>query len=276
MIDKKIINMRKLDEIVENCYNAISQYESYLKKHELEEENQTNKTTKLSKMELDIRNAIREYYERDYMPWRQINGDLKEGIKEDLLKSDKILLYLRAEDAIGDTLSSIVEEELKEYYKKNGFDLTDDKVLIKIEKEVSDCYATSFLDSQKYSKDTLELKEISEKFHNVCKEIYKIYTGEYNFETTNQNRIDIEINNGRTMRIIQTDSDKARCGIGIETLDEDSNLEERELISEGDFVMLINYYRYIKENDIKDDFINTTGLKDRNEFESELNDIEIY
>ena len=78
------------------------------------------------------------------------------------------------------------------------------------------------------------------------------------------------------MRIIQTDSDKARCGIGIETLDEDSNLEERELISEGDFVMLINYYRYIKENDIKDDFINTTGLKDRNEFESELNDIEIY
>ena len=276
MIDKKIINMRKLDEIVENCYNAISQYESYLKKHELEEENQISKTTKLSKMELDIRNAIREYYERDYMPWRQIKGDLKEGIKEDLLKSDKILLYLRAEDAIGDTLSSIVEEELKEYYKKNGFDLTDDKVLIKIEEEVGDCYATSSLDSQKYSKDTLELKEISEKFHNVCKEIYKIYTGEYNFETTNQNRIDIEINNGRTMRIIQTDSDKARCGIGIETLDEDSNLEERELISEGDFVMLINYYRYIKENDIKDDFINTTGLKDRNEFESELNDIEIY
>lgn len=276
MIDKKIINMRKLDEIVENCYNAISQYESYLKKHELEEENQTNKTTKLSKMELDIRNAIREYYERDYMPWRQINGDLKEGIKEDLLKSDKILLYLRAEDAIGDTLSSIVEEELKEYYKKNGFDLTDDKVLIKIEEEVGNCYATSFLDSQKYSKDTLELKEISEKFHNVCKEIYKIYTGEYNFETTKQNRIDIEINNGRTMRIIQTDSDKARCGIGIETLDEDNNLEERELISEGDFVMLINYYRYIKENDIKDDFINITGLKDRNEFESELNDIEIY
>ena len=40
MIDKQIINMRKLDEIVENCYNAISQYESYLKKHELEEEMQ--------------------------------------------------------------------------------------------------------------------------------------------------------------------------------------------------------------------------------------------
>ena len=86
MIDKQIINMRKLDEIVENCYNAISQYESYLKKHELEEEKQTSKITKLSKMKLDIRNAIREYYERDHMPWRQIKGDLKEGIKEDLLK----------------------------------------------------------------------------------------------------------------------------------------------------------------------------------------------
>ncbi len=162
MIDKQIINMRKLDEIVENCYNAISQYESYLKKHELEEEKQTSKITKLSKMKLDIRNAIREYYERDHMPWRQIKGDLKEGIKEDLLKSDKILLYLRAEDAIGDTLSSIVEEELKEYYKKNGFDLTDDKVLIKIEEEVGDCYATSFLSNRK-------LLSIRELHIFVCK-----------------------------------------------------------------------------------------------------------
>lgn len=89
------------------------------------------------------------------------------------------------------------------------------------------------------------------------------------------NKIDIEINNGRTMRITQTDSDKARCGIGVETLDEDSNLEERELISEGDFVMLINYYRYIKENDIKDEFINTTGLKDRNDFELETDNLEM-
>lgn len=276
MSDKQFNGTKKLDEIVGNCYNAILQYESYLKKHEIKKEEPTNKNTKLSKLELSIKDAMQSYYERDCMPWRQINGDIKEGIKRDLLKRDRILLYLRAEDAIGDDLSSVVEEELKEYYLKNGYDLNDDKVLIKIEEEVSDCYATSFLDPKKYSKDTLELKEISEEFHKVCKEIYKIYTGEYNFGTNEQNSIDIEINNGRTMRIIQTDSDKARCGIGVETLDEDSNLEERELISEGDFVMLINYYRYIKENDIKDDFINTTGLKDRNDFELKSDNLEMY
>lgn len=74
------------------------------------------------------------------------------------------------------------------------------------------------------------------------------------------NNIDIKINNGRTMRILQTDSDKNREGIGIETLDSDGNLEERELINEGDFVMLINFYRYIKEYDIKNDFINRNGI----------------
>lgn len=78
------------------------------------------------------------------------------------------------------------------------------------------------------------------------------------------NNIDIEINNGRILRISQTESDKVRCGIRIETLDEKGNLEERELISEGDFVMLINYYHYVKDNDIHDDFINRDGLNDRN------------
>ena len=53
------------------------------------------------------------------------------------------------------------------------------------------------------------------------------------------------------MRIVQTESDKNREGIGIETLDENGNLEERELIDEGDFVMLINYYQLIQEKHIK-------------------------
>lgn len=87
-------------------------------------------------------------------------------------------------------------------------------------------------------------------------------------------KIEIEINNGRTMRISQTESDKIRRGIGIETYDETGILEERELISEGDFVMLINYYRYIKENDIKDDFINRTGLNYRENYNFESDDLE--
>lgn len=36
-------------------------------------------------------------------------------------------------------------------------------------------------------------------------------------------------------------------------------VEHIEEISVGDFVMLINLYRYIKENDIQNDFINPYG-----------------
>lgn len=32
-------------------------------------------------------------------------------------------------------------------------------------------------------------------------------------------------------------------------------------ISAGDFVMLLNYYRYVKNNDIQNDFINYWGKK---------------
>ena len=68
------------------------------------------------------------------------------------------------------------------------------------------------------------------------------------------------------MRVVQTETDKNREGIGIETLDENGNLEERELIDEGDFVMLINYYRYIKEYDIKNDFINRNGINNEEDY----------
>lgn len=38
-----------------------------------------------------------------------------------------------------------------------------------------------------------------------------------------------------------------------------NTVERIEEISAGDFVMLINLYRYIKENDIQNDFINYHG-----------------
>lgn len=89
------------------------------------------------------------------------------------------------------------------------------------------------------------------------------------------NNIDIRINNGRTMRIVQNESDKNRNGIGIETLDKNGNLEERELIDEGDFVMLINYYRYIKEYDIKNDFINRNGINNEEDYSYQSQDMEL-
>lgn len=81
--------------------------------------------------------------------------------------------------------------------------------------------------------------------------------------------IEIEINNNRKLRVSQTEADKARCGIALESIDEKGNIDRRDLISEGDFVMLMNYYRYVVDNDIKDEFINPTGLNDKDKINEE-------
>jgi len=73
--------------------------------------------------------------------------------------------------------------------------------------------------------------------------------------------LEIDINNKRTMQVhqdklyrkIQVLTGKNSIINGIIDIDDNFN------ISEGDFVMLINYYRYIKDNNIKCDFINPYG-----------------
>lgn len=62
-------------------------------------------------------------------------------------------------------------------------------------------------------------------------------------------------NNHGFLNVEQTTTDapvKVRTGTN-------HNVEHIEEISAGDFVMLINLYRYIKENDIQNDFINPYG-----------------
>ncbi len=82
--------------------------------------------------------------------------------------------------------------------------------------------------------------------------------------------IEIEINNNGTLRLSQTEADKARCGIAVENVDEKGKVYRRDLISEGDFVMLINYYQYVVDNDIKDEFINPNGLNERDNIDKEV------
>ena len=82
-----------------------------------------------------------------------------------------------------------------------------------------------------------------------------------------EKNIDIEVNNNRIMRITQTESDKVRNGIGLKTLDEKGNVDRNDLISEGDFVMLMNYYSFVKDNDIYDEFINITGTNRKEDFD---------
>ena len=43
------------------------------------------------------------------------------------------------------------------------------------------------------------------------------------------------------------------------TRDTNGNKENELTISNGDFVMLLNYYKYVKDNNIQCDFINPNG-----------------
>ncbi len=65
-------------------------------------------------------------------------------------------------------------------------------------------------------------------------------------------KLTYEINNGRQLELIQ------RGHNGTVLISSDS-MSKTEFIPAGDMVMLINLYRYIKDNDIKNDFINPCG-----------------
>jgi hypothetical protein len=66
--------------------------------------------------------------------------------------------------------------------------------------------------------------------------------------------IELNVNNGDVMRITQNEQyGKINC----ECDDISFN------ISAGDMVMLINYYRYVKDNNIKCKFINYNGDKNK-------------
>lgn len=65
-------------------------------------------------------------------------------------------------------------------------------------------------------------------------------------------KLTYEVNNGEKMELIQRGHDGTVfiC---------DSSTSKTEFIPAGDMVMLINLYRYIKDNDIQNDFINYNG-----------------
>lgn len=67
--------------------------------------------------------------------------------------------------------------------------------------------------------------------------------------------ISFDTNNGRLLVIKQEEHDGK---VTVEHLEKHYG-KESYTISNGDFVMLINLYRYIKDNDIQNDFINPNG-----------------
>ena len=69
--------------------------------------------------------------------------------------------------------------------------------------------------------------------------------GEYKTLST-IHRIEMEINNGRTMQLAQQSYDGTIAFTNYNT--ESGLVDHEESVSPGDMVMLMNYYRYQKEN----------------------------
>ena len=64
--------------------------------------------------------------------------------------------------------------------------------------------------------------------------------------------IRIEVNNGRYIEINQKEPD-GEIEVSVKG-------EVRYTIPAGDMVMLLNLYRYVKKEDIQNDFINPNGM----------------
>ena len=67
--------------------------------------------------------------------------------------------------------------------------------------------------------------------------------------------IQLEVNNGQTLFLDQTSAD----GDTILSRYDGDKMEYERSIPAGDMVMLLNLYRYIKDNDIMNEFINPNG-----------------
>lgn len=74
-------------------------------------------------------------------------------------------------------------------------------------------------------------------------------------------KITYNVNNGRTLELLQRKRDGEVTVIHRNARGEDEAIRRSELdtIPAGDMVMLINFYNYVKRYDIKNDFINPNG-----------------
>lgn len=71
-----------------------------------------------------------------------------------------------------------------------------------------------------------------------------------------QNTLSFKVNNNGIMNMIQQTVDGK---VIVKRLEKDKSYKTITTIPAGDMVMLVNLYKYIKENDIQNDFINPHG-----------------
>lgn len=67
------------------------------------------------------------------------------------------------------------------------------------------------------------------------------------------NKLVFEVNNGRKLELVQREDNGTTLICSLDAPDNEA------YISAGDFVQLINFYRYCKRYDIQSDFINPNG-----------------
>ena len=71
-----------------------------------------------------------------------------------------------------------------------------------------------------------------------------------------QNTLSFKVNNNGIMNMIQHEIDGK---VIVKRLEKDKSYKPITTIPAGDMVMLINMYKYIKENNIQNAFINPNG-----------------
>ncbi len=74
------------------------------------------------------------------------------------------------------------------------------------------------------------------------------------------NKLTFFVNNNGTMEISQ---DKPDDDIILRTFHNAADYDTKVVIPPAHIVMLMNFYRYVKENDIYNEFINPNGQNDR-------------
>ena len=71
-----------------------------------------------------------------------------------------------------------------------------------------------------------------------------------------QNTLSFKVNNGGILNMIQHEIDGK---VIVKRLEKDKGYKTITIIPAGDMVMLVNMYKYIKENNIQNAFINPDG-----------------
>ena len=107
----------ELNDIVNNYYLAILEYEEFLKIHEPKTDYKG-----MPFIQKKTLMYINDFYKKDFMPWRSLKGDIRKNLFDIFSSKDieKIMPYLRAEDELGDILTEEAEIDLTKYYKSKG------------------------------------------------------------------------------------------------------------------------------------------------------------